>query len=145
MNKIFLSLLPLSIVFLTGCEHFPVNNGNTIPSSESVPTKFSAVKSETPEGNQMENSPSLAVQDIKKLAASWGANTEVISDNFFIDPNPIQSPDIILGKPMDFDNFFANAAVGRQIPDTDAPVGKPIDFDNFFSNQTLIGYQHLCF
>ncbi|RUM83503.1 MAG: hypothetical protein DSZ18_03095 [Candidatus Thioglobus sp.] len=60
----------------------------------------------------------------------------MISDNFFIDPNRIQAADIILGKPMDFDNFFANAAVGHQIPDTDAPVGKPIDFDNFFSNQT---------
>ena len=136
MNKIFLSLLLLSIVFLTGCEHSPVNNGNIIPSSESAPTKFSAVKFETPEGNQMENSPSLAVQDIEKLAATWGANTKVISDNFFIDPNQIQAPDIILGTPMDFDNFFADAAVGRQIPDTGTPVGTPMDFDNFFSNQT---------
>jgi len=89
VNKIFLSLLPLSIVFLTGCEHFPVNNGNTIPSSESVPTNFSAVKSETPEGNQMEKAPSLSIQDIEKLAATWGENTEVISDNFFIDSNQI--------------------------------------------------------
>jgi len=124
------------MILLTGCEHFPLGGSNTIPTPESEPTNFSVAKSETPEGNQMESAPSLAVQDIEKLAATWGVNTEVLSDNFFIDPNQIQASDIILGEPMDFDNFFANAAVGRQIPDTDVPVGKPIDFDNFFSNQT---------
>jgi len=133
VNKIFLSLLPLSIVFLTGCEHLPVNNSNTIPSSGSASTNFPAVESED---DLVGAAPSLSIQDFKKISATWGANPEVLSDNFFLDPNQIKVPDIILGEPMDFDNFFANAAVGRQIPDTDAPVGKPIDFDNFFSNQT---------
>ena len=146
--------MPISIVFLTGCEHLPVNNGNTIPSSDSVPTKFSAVKSETPEGNQMENAPSLAVQDIKKLAASWGANTEVLTDNFFSAQHKTQAPNITLGKPMDFDNIFSDqnqsqtttifTSVNNSSVDVVTPVspvlkgswgsGAPVDFDNFFSD-----------
>ncbi|RUM86849.1 MAG: hypothetical protein DSZ20_00125, partial [Candidatus Thioglobus sp.] len=153
MNKIFLSLLPLSIVFLTGCEHLPVNNSNITPSSGSVPTKFSAIKSETPEGNQMESAPSLAVQDIKKLAASWGANTEVLTDNFFSDQYQIQAPNIALGEAMDFDNFFSDqnqsstntefTSFDNLLVDEKTPVppvlkgswgATTVDFDNFFSD-----------
>jgi hypothetical protein len=161
VNKVLFSSLPLILVLLTGCEHLPVNNSNTIPSSESVPTNFSAVKSETPEGSLIEKAPSLSVQDIKKFAGSWGANTEdVLSDNFFLDPNQTQAPNISLGEAMDFDNFFSNTvqtkssataftSVTTKSPSLDSapsvkPLeasfgelgswGDPIDFDNFLSD-----------
>ena len=108
MNKIFLGLLSISMVLLTGCEHISENSSNTIPSSEQPrATNFSVAKSEN---NQVERVPSLAVQDFKKLAASWGSDTDVLSDNFFNSTEDTTStPDVKLGEATDFDNFFSNA------------------------------------
>ena len=159
MNKIFLSILPLSIVFLTGCEHLPVNNSNTIPSSGPVSTNFTAVKSKD---ELVEDASSLAIQDFKKLSASWGENTEVLSDNFFLDPNQIQAPNIALGEAMDFDNFFSDTVQTKSSSTTFSSVatksslgsipsvkplegtwgeGGTIDFDNFFSNTATPEFQ----
>ena len=108
MNKIFLGLLSISMVLLTGCEHISENSSNTIPSSEQPrATNFSVAKSEN---NQVERVPSLAVQDFKKLADSWGSDTDVLSDNFFNSTEDTTStPDVKLGEATDFDNFFSNA------------------------------------
>ena len=96
------------MVLLTGCEHISENSSNTIPSSEQPRvTNFSAAKSEN---NQVESAPSLAVQDFKKLADSWGSDTDVLSDNFFNSTEDTTStPDVKLGEATDFDNFFSNA------------------------------------
>ena len=105
MNKVLFSSLTLILVLLTGCEHLPVSSSNAAPSSELIPTNFSVVKSEK---NLVEGVPSLAIQDFNKLSASWGANTEVPFDDFFLDPNKTQVPDVSLGESMDFDNFFSD-------------------------------------
>jgi len=140
------------MVLLTGCEHISENSSNTIPSSEQPrATNFSVAKSEN---NQVERAPSLAVQDFKKLADSWGSDTDVLSDNFFNSTEDTTStPDVKLGEATDFDNFFSNANQDQSSdtkfnttakpsvvtetlaePTLKGEWGDSIDFDNFFSN-----------
>ena len=150
MNKVLFSSLTLILVLLTGCEHLPVSSSNAAPSSELIPTNFSVVKSEK---NLVEGVPSLAIQDFNKLSASWGANTEVPFDDFFLDPNKTQVPDVSLGESMDFDNFFSgtvqtkssatafNSVATKSSLGSISPVkplegtwGESMDFDNFLSD-----------